>query len=175
MSDPENEISENEISESESSDSESSDSYWDNEISNRNYKRQLCITMLFDDLIFGHDINSSKDIFNHYMLMSATKPEFFFDNSYKQHVDMLNRETLKSFRRHHYPIMPHIRIKNGEYKICSLEIAKPLMLGRGEFVCIHYTFWIRIFIRTAIKFIKNKKKAIRSILSGKRERTGRIY
>ena len=52
-------------SESESSESESSDSYWDNEISNRNYKRQLCITMLFDDLIFGtlFDTSNGYDFF----------------------------------------------------------------------------------------------------------------
>ena len=160
------------MSESESEFSDSEDSDFERERSYSKYV--LCVSMLFHDLIFGHNSKSSKDIFNHFMLMSVIHHGNFFDNTYKQHVDMVNKETLNKLREHHYPIMSNIRIKNGEYKFCSLEIIKPYRTPEGEYVCIYYTFWIRIFIRRAVKFIKKKKQIIRSIVSGKRQRTGRI-
>ena len=135
----------------------------------------LGIASIYHPVLHGEDNNTSANVYGEYMFMAALYPGQYFNGEYKYQLSQLNESLIRTLKRFNVANYDHVPFKDGKPQLCTLEIMKPRRLSPGgEYVSSLHTFWIRIFIRTAKKFIKKKQQTVKSILSGKRQITGRI-
>tara|TARA_B000000557_G_scaffold250439_1_gene236771 strand:- start:3154 stop:3642 length:489 start_codon:yes stop_codon:yes gene_type:complete len=155
------------------SDYDSDSNTSDSEMLNSNYV--LGIASIYHPVLHGEDNNTSASVYGEYMFMAALYPQQYFNGEYKQQLTYLNDSLIRTMKRFNVANYEYVPFNDGKPQLCSLEIMKPRrLIPGGEYVSSLHTFWIRIFIRTAKKFVQKKKQTVKSILSGKRQITGRI-
>jgi hypothetical protein len=104
-------------------------------------KFQFVLIKRFDESIHGKDLSSSKDIEFHFICHYIFKTN---ENIWRE------IKNSKNSVRYHF---------EKEYQIRdSLHIAEVIMKDNEERVAILKTFWLRIFFRICLQFLKTKKR-----------------
>jgi hypothetical protein len=116
----------------------------------RNQKYHLVLCQQYQPEIHGHDNKSSQDIHSHYICHHV----------YRNNLNSINELAFKrkSLRHSFYK----------HYQMDGLQIAQVVYLNNqgNECVAILKTFWIKIFLRICIPFLRNiiqKQKRMRNI------------
>ena len=117
---------------------------------------KLAICSIFDPNVFGMDENSSPGILNHHLIIYTFKAVDFYNNNYKDIIDMINEEQNLT----HY----------------KLDIVKCETLSGLEQVGYIKTFWLKIVQRRWKKVYKERqdllKKRSSIIALQERQQTG---
>ena len=110
---------------------------------------QLALCESFCPSIHGVDNNSSPDIVNHFLVNTTIELKEFYDNSYKEDEQHIQRNWLTQ------------NLNNYNQKNIRLEIVQMEQLTPGgEYVAYFKTFWLRIVQRRWKKVFKARKELL---------------
>lgn len=110
---------------------------------------QLALCEMFCPSIHGMDNNSSPDIVNHFLVNTTIDLNEFYDNSYKEDEEHIQRNWRKQ------------NMNKYNQQNIRLEIVRMVQLTPGgEYVAYFKTFWLRIVQRCWKKVFKARKNLL---------------
>lgn len=124
-----------------------------------NYSLAICD--IFNPEIHGYDLNSSNDIVTHYLIHTIIDIEDFYNNEFKDYIDLFESSVSYRYELTHPTIRNYNAIIHNP-KYFKIDIIKVDELEGQEQVGYIKTFWIKIIQRRWKYIFKERQKIMKA-------------
>jgi hypothetical protein len=135
----------------------------ENSTNDNQNKYSLAICDIFNPIIYGYDDNSTKDIETHYLIHCTIEIEDFYNNEFKEEIDLF-KDILNNRDEVDHPIIRNYKTIISNNKYIKIDIIKVDELTGQEQVGYIKTFWIKIIQRRWKHIFKERQKIMKARL-----------